>query len=429
MKAFDLKATWPKAVRQDDAVAATFAALCIAVGGEAATTYVDLDDGSESDFVDQPMLYLAEWLVENWWPLLWEPEKFDDIERKPDLTFLTRHSLRSAGHGFALPDVRFIPVGDDVRISAKPYVADHARVRFTKDCGALLSRMALESVLRNFIDAICARLPAEATVTADWALIRETTDEAAQFCRLKGALGLSPYVTHARIETALDKVSEVLTEQQLLDLCQTATVDDFIRSARVAGLVSGILDKDASKVDLGPLSKLPMPSDIHSSPAYKRGYAAAKALRSELGIDEEDIGGGARVFNDLEIDWSSGSRIDLKGFSSPVSGALDRTGAIGRLALVHEASSSRRFAAARATYFFWKSDGDERRLLTNAATRDQQASRAFAAELLVPQSLVRSRARRARISVDQVDAIAEEAMVSPEVVRHQATNSGLAIAA
>jgi hypothetical protein len=86
---------------------------------------------------------------------------------------------------------------------------------------------------------------------------------------------------------------------------------------------------------------------------------------------------------------------------------------------------SRRFATARAAFFFWTSGSDERRLIMSAATRDQQASRAFAAELLVPQAYVREQSVGGKLKWDKVQEIAEQAIAAPEVIKFQAQNIGL----
>src|SRR5262245_53839972 len=37
-----------------------------------------------------PVYFLAEWIAENWWPLLWEPRKSEEVP--DDAAFLARHS-------------------------------------------------------------------------------------------------------------------------------------------------------------------------------------------------------------------------------------------------------------------------------------------------------------------------------------------------
>jgi len=94
--------------------------------------------------------------------------------------------------------------------------------------------------------------------------------------------------------------------------------------------------------------------------------------------------------------------------------AIDRQGNVAKIALLAEGISHRRFAAGRATYLTWVSGNQARRLMTNAVTRDQQASRQFAAEILVPQSYLKNLAHsKGMLSYDQVIEIAQSRGAMP----------------
>lgn len=420
-----MQLSWPQQKgRTDDALEATFANLTLMVGGQNITAYVEDDTRVECGYVEQPMLNIAEWIADNWWSLLWEPEKSEEIKGDDDFRF--RHSLASAQHGFALPSLHLISAGDDIHLFAQARNAEHASVRFINRADCYTPRAEVDQSLRGFMEEVTGKLAAwgDHPVVDAWAQVSNTPNEAVEFCKLMGALGLSPYTEHRRVEAELERVSEKLSPAETLDLCLTATVDDFFRSAKVAEIIHDAMQESAP-VDLSRIRDISPPGDVSGSPAWRRGRDAARKLRVEFGIDETDIDGGTKVFESLQVDWRAKTPIELNGFASPIAGALQRRDERGSVAFVHDAASSRRFAAARAAYFFWTGEPDERRLLTNAVTREQQASRAFAAELLVPQAYIRGKARRSRVSWDQVDAIAELAMVSSDVVRHQAGNSGL----
>ena len=69
--------------------------------------------------------------------------------------------------------------------------------------------------------------------------------------------------------------------------------------------------------------------------------------------------------------------------------------------------------------------GLSQRLVTRAFTWDQQASRAFAAELLAPRGPRRSTPERAdRAAVEQ---LAQEFVASSKVIENQLENAGVAI--
>jgi hypothetical protein len=261
-----------------------------------------------------------------------------------------------------------------------------------------------------------------------WSLIEATSEEHLTFCRLIGALGLSPYETHASIEKALDMASSILSDQQMMDMCLTSGAENIVKSAFAAGHLAKALSK-ASELDLSALRDCEPPMDQSGSPAWSIGYKAARRLRDHFSIAETDIAGASTVFDMLNIDPAVKQIDDFRGVDTPLLGGVEKHELSGRLMLTQEQRQGRRFAAARAAYFLWAEEKDQRRFITTAVTRDQQISRAFAAELLVPQSYVRAQAKGRKLSWERVHEIANLAGVAPELIRHQANNSGLQILA
>ena len=85
-----------------------------------------------------------------------------------------------------------------------------------------------------------------------------------------------------------------------------------------------------------------------------------------------------------------------------------------------------RFLDARGLYHGLFTCDSSQRLVTRAYTWDQQASRAFAAELLAPREALTSRApeRADRAAVDQ---FAQEFGASTKVIENQLENAGVAL--
>jgi hypothetical protein len=215
----------------------------------------------------------------------------------------------------------------------------------------------------------------------------------------------------------------MLSSEQMLDLCLTSTPENLVRSAYVAGHMNQAMQK-VSQVDLATLQGFVPPSD-DVGPAWRVGYKAAQALRENLSIGETDFNGASAVFERLGIDPTVRQVVDLAGVESPIVGGIEKHESAGRLALIQEGRQGRRFAAARGTYFLWAEKNKGRRLITDAVTRDQQISRAFAAELLVPQRYLRTQAKGNKLAREKVREIADLASVAPEMIKHQAVNSGL----
>ena len=149
---FEIKASWP---RKNDGEGgdATFCNLRIEVGGHNVTAY-RTESREEEDHVSMPAYYLAEWIAENWWPLLWEPRKAE--ESTTDGGFLTRHNLMSAQQGFALPSVSLVSTGDNIEIYAAKRRIEHGDAMFFKTGISILRRDLVEGQLRKFVEATIA---------------------------------------------------------------------------------------------------------------------------------------------------------------------------------------------------------------------------------------------------------------------------------
>jgi hypothetical protein len=431
VKAFEIEPRWrsPQASSWPE-INTTLCEFRVEVNGENVTAYVT-DDGVLEDAPEIPAYYVAEWIAENWWPLLWEPRKLELWEARSaedardDQDFLSRHSILTAEHGFALPSLLIVSGGDKVWVSVRPRQALYAEARFTRSADAWVERSEIEGSLKRFVDGTVTRLAnhTKSPLLEAWTLVRDTSEEEYDFCRLMGALGLSPYDSHPEIEKILDTAARMLSREQLFDVCLTSTSENLLRSTYIAGRLSDSMDK-TSEIDLTLLQKLPLPADNIPQP-WNVGYKAARNLRDDLGIAETDINGATAIFDKLGIDPATRQASELRGVDSPVLGGIEIREAVGRLALIQEVKQHRRFAAARGTYFLWAQQKDGRRLITDSGTRDQQISRAFAAELLVPQRYLRSQANRGRLSWERLREIAEVASVAPDMLKHQALNCGL----
>jgi hypothetical protein len=405
---------------------ATFCALRLVINDQNVTSY-STSIGGEEDHVEIPAYYLSEWIAENWWPLLWEPRKTEDSDAE-DRDYRFRHSIRTAEHGFALPNLSITPTGDVIQLFAKPREAQYADARFRAYVDFPAEREHVERQLSAFVDGTVERLAGcvGTPLQVAWKAIKETDQESVEFCRLMGALGLSPYDANPSIEAAIDSASRILTACQLLDLCLSSTPENVVKAAFAAATMRRAAESSPD-IDLSSLP--PAPQDQVGGYAWRHGYKAAQSLRRHFGISEHDIDGASIVFEKIGVVTDTNNHFSFQNSDLPISGETEKRGHAGKLILASSAKPTRRFAAARATFFFQTGESEDFRLITNAVTRDQQASRAFAAELLVPQSYLRQRAIGSRLSWDMITKIADDAVVSPEVVKLQATNCGLTFSA
>ena len=424
--AFHLKAHWPANGTARDPFGKTFCQLKIQVGGENVSLY-STSAGQELDHLEIPSYPLAEWIVENWWPLLWEPRKSEEAWDDP--AYRSRHSFIAAQSGFALPDVWLTPSGNDILVTVKARSSMHADAKFAKAAQSSVKQSQVEGEFLKFVEGtVRCLVPADRTLLQEiWSHISERDSETFEYCKLIGALGLSPYDDHPIIDRALDAASSHLSQDEIFDLCLTAKPENFVKSAYAAVAAHRLLS-ESRNIDLTRFNVIPRPPDQQSLPAWRIGYQAAQGFREALGGDERDLASSDRIFDLLGIDSDLRIPPALSVGDLPISGAASRNGEIGRLALLPASLTARRFAAARGAYFLWTAKMQEARLMTSAVTRDQQVSRAFAADVLVPRQFVRSRATKdMRLDWDDLEAIANEAKVASDVVKFQATNQGIQI--
>jgi hypothetical protein len=403
-------------------------ALSIEVGGRVVSEFID-DRKDISPKLEIPAYYLAEWIAENWWPLLWEPRKSEDDSDSAE--FLARHSFLTAQHGFALPKVIIVPLGRTLQISASSRDVQLAEVRFRHSSSASCNRDIVETELANFVKGVVARLDDERvkeTYLQDaWSLIRDTDPDEAQFCKFAGALGRSPYEVDDATAALIERLLPKLGERLLMDLCLVSPANTFAIVAEMAEKAAE-LTRGASISTLSPLATLALPQENVSVPAYRRGIAAAQRVRQRLGISDTDTRGATRVFEALKIDTSSRNGSAWIDDEISITGAVVRDDSEMKVALLQTKESKRRFAAARAIFSAWSADQPhESRLLTSAVTRDQQTNRAFAAELTAPRALIRAKAQRGRLTPSAVFDLAADLQIGADVVSNQATNNGIEV--
>jgi hypothetical protein len=213
-----------------------------------------------------------------------------------------------------------------------------------------------------------------------------------------------------------------------MDLCLVSPAESFQAVAMVAEQAVA-LTRDASTSTLSPLESLSAPSDNTNVPAYRRGVRAAELLRARLGIKDTDTSGASRIFELLHLDTGRRAEAMKNDEEILITGAVVRDKSEMKVGLLQSTETKRRFAGARAIFSAWSAETtDEHRLLTSAVTRDQQANRAFAAEITAPRNLIRSKARRNRLSQNDVYDLATDLRIGPDVVKKQAQNNGIEVA-
>ncbi len=419
-----------------DELDATLAAFRIIVGDQNVTAYVELTDDQRNRATEQaveklhiPTYFVAEWIAENWWSLLYEPKKTDiEHDAQYDPRYEARHALTTAKHGFALPDVHIEPSGSAIIIGCRASEDSLAGVKFKNSGTAVMSRKAVRMVLRDFVVFVKRRLDDQSVhgtpLQKAWANIEDTSDDQAVLCTLAGALGVDPYAIDNDAFHAIEAVYDALGEVGALDFCMASSDREILDSRNLIAAVAEKLD-GPHLVDFSPLKNVQPVNDNLSHPGYRRGRTTAIRVRDYLGMSATNASGSDKFFETLNLDAESVSIQHSEG--AVFNAAIDRDGFCASMVLTPQYVEARRFAACRAVFLALDSGAKSRRISTDTVARDQQASRAFAAEILVPFEYVKAKAKNGRVSRELVSQIAHDTRASAEVVKWQAINNGLVV--
>jgi hypothetical protein len=86
-----------------------------------------------------------------------------------------------------------------------------------------------------------------------------------------------------------------------------------------------------------------------------------------------------------------------------------------------------RFRMCRTAYLAWRAGSEGEFAATPADTWRQQASRAFAAELLAPAQLLKARYGKTGLNSHTVERVANEWLCPAQIIVHQAKNNGIEV--
>ena len=408
---------------------------------------------------------LGRWIVENWWFLLNESYRFParyasrDLARTlQDRVWVQRHSLLAAREGGALPDLTLHRDEQKIVVRWTPdgTASIHPPLRFTGEGEIHLDVADAERGLAEAVQTVMDRLdgfdePEVKAFRQDWAAITGATEQERRLCEWSARMGIDPFDP----EELTDDLAETLPELMLnLD---TPLRDDLLDAERPQTLqrdMGWLSRAEALAADAGsashreptfqPRSRLPpvgglaaarnpeaVRSDADTGTAHGLGYACAAALRQYLSPAD-----GHEPIEDLDeilvrLGWAqSPSRTMEPEAESPLEAAVTRSEDGAPVAIVGNAetdTNGHRFRLARSIFFrhFSRKRGAGRRLVTEAHTREQRASRAFAAEFLAPAAGLSQRLGGS-VSSRGIDELAHHYGISAWVIGHQIQNHRLA---
>lgn len=184
-------------------LAATWATLKLQVSAETEparcfTEIVDKRTTSVRDHVFVPLYPLAEWIVANWWHILYEPE--GERFGRADLRFQQRHNILHAGDGYFFPSVLFLAGGDGdegmTEIVSDERETPLRRYLPVKPGFLAVETKQLQQVLRDLVDAVVYRLEdfgiTGTYLQSEWAEILRGDSDTNEFRRSVASAGLDP---------------------------------------------------------------------------------------------------------------------------------------------------------------------------------------------------------------------------------------------
>jgi hypothetical protein len=409
-------------------LAKTWARLEISVGEHCVTRVFDRRANGSRQGVYGSVFPLAEWIVNNYWFLMSEgcPAGL------PAPSWIRRHSLVAAREGGSLPALSLFR--DEDCLVAKWMADDQHRSRrpvaFVETGDAELEPSAVRASLTNFVDLVIERLrgvehPEVAALRADWEAVTSVTGSDAKLCARAASIGVDAFDAEEMTEQLAKALLE--TAERLEKPTRADLLDAGVSPNRFAAAVAAVVEAvgGPERVAAGvPRSELP---DVQSAGRpYEWGYALARAVRHRVGqqpSDSFDLETGMKALAWADV-------VEHRDFE----GALDKhvKGIVGvsaqaqpKIVAPPRPTVQERFLVARGMYLLLsRSTQAAPRLITDAGSRTQAASRAFAAELLAPIAAIRARAAEG-LDDDLVDEIAAEFQVAPAVINYQVQNQGL----
>lgn len=388
---------------------------------------------------------LAVWAVDCWWFALHEgPRSRVRSLRKAstpaEVRWHQRHSWLAFREGFALPDIVFSSEGEEgVRVDcfADPPEADAMPLTFLAQASAVVPRDNVETELCKLVEAVLARCepldePGLVALRARWDVIRSASRDEATAFRRAARLGLDGLDA----EQVDDALSEFLAAtpavampvfDDLLDAVDAPTAtrlaDQSARLAAVLGRANGMARRAVAEDARERLREVAATVSSAGRP-YERGYDRARALRKAiLGADESLVGEALdHALARSAIAWAEVEESEEAFVYPGVKAVVAQTD--GGPYLATRPGPARRFERARSLHMLLTAS--PARLVTTSYSPEQQASRAFAAELLAPAAWLADRIRGASLDWEGVEELAAELGVGDMVVRHQIENHGLA---
>jgi len=404
----------------------TWGRLNLPIQGDSPLRLVDFTSKTVRESLYLSVYPFAEWLACNWWVLL--NEVYSPV-RSTEEDYRFRHCILDGTGGYVLPRLWIFPQGERVTIEWEPRMVDHASINFIGGERISLPRKAFVSELSAFINSVCTRLEDlgidDSLLQTEWKGILELDEDERDFCGLAGRMGVDPFAMEDCLESRLLEVGSKLARETADELVSAAGPDSLGEELRVIERFLARRETGPRISKVGGIAKEFGQVAARDHEPWRQGYEAANRMRELLGLNGDALRSDAL----LKAAMDAGDRSLYSTFNPSFHSCLNGIASVSpdfhmRVQLSHPTAAGRRFTWCR-TLFSVLTGQEEREvfLATAAHTPEQQASRAFAAEFLAPRSSIGARIGKGGASEEDVESLAIEFGVSPQVIRHQIENA------
>lgn len=410
---------------------ATWARLQLLIDGEPITRPLDNVSKTVRDSVFLPLYPLAEWVATHWWFLL---NEIETPGRTTEETYASRHDLRFASEGFAIPSTLIKPLGSMVRLDWSPGEFPHQRIEFVGQGNAHISSEDFANVFSDFISSVTARLTdlgiTDTLLQEEWKAILEAASEERKFCEASAALGLDPYSLNEESARTIVRVGDALPKSLIGEFFYAA--DFACLNEQLGSLLEALKVSRSNTANLEPLKNLREATQTGGKRAgapWDQGYQVARQLRQQLNLNGRVL----RSFDDV----SHALRVDADDLREAINPQIDHSNTFDAVVDVndegspgfvisHKRDDALKFAFCRGLFEFLFTKLHEPLLVTKTRSERQKRNRAFASEFLLPADALRERIITEHVGEEVIDDLAAEFGISAYVVVHQLENHRIA---
>ncbi len=343
---------------------------------------------------------------------------------------MKRHNLRAADSGTLLPSLYFFNNGQSLRAEwyadppdTMPHMpgcfidggSDNLDLEKSKEAFTLLVTATIER-LRGVDDERVKAL------TSDWRAIQAADTEESQFCIVAGRMGLDPYDPLDVSDALAEFIEKYMVDPELpvvRDLTEVADANTLADQWKWVEKTSELF-----RIRRTRTGQQIIPSGLSWTSPAQQGYRLARFVTEGAALDRSrpvsSIEELAKPFTDRPLIVESHNHIPGTGLRAVVGRTPEKQGIVA--GVLPDREDNKRFFVARGLYHALFGSAKGERLITNAFTWDQQASRAFAAELLAPRRALVDRLTDWE-NDEQITQLANEFKISTKVIENQLRNA------